>query len=292
MPKRKPPHQVRSIVPGTSLTDYCQKAFPLLGSRTAVKKAVADGRLLVNGKPALLHTLLKKGDRLQLKGPGLPKARKFDQELPVVWEDDHLIIVNKPGGIATNGDRVQTVENALAGKVPRPALPDALPRPIAVHRIDLPTKGLVLLAKTKSALVAMSQAFENSQVKKTYYAVVHGQPSQQGTFDAPIDGKTAVTHFKNLRSAPSRMYGHLSLLELKPVTGRTHQLRIHLQLAGHLIVGDKHYAKGQDTILGKGLFLCACQLTFQHPVTGDSVDVSIPPPSRFTKTLDREEARR
>lgn len=291
MPKRQPKHRVRSITPGTSLTDYCRKAFPLLGSQTAVKKAIADERLLINGQPAQPHTVLKKGDQLQLKGAGLPKARKFDQELPVVWEDDHLIIINKPGGIATNGDRIQTVENALAGKVPPPPLPDALPRPVAVHRIDLPTKGLVLLAKTKSALMDMSRAFEDNAVKKAYQAVVHGQAPKEGSFDSPIEGKTAITNFRTLRTVPSLVYGHLSLVELRPVTGRTHQLRIHLQQAGHLIVGDKQYASGSDTILGKGLFLCACQLSFKHPVTGEAVDVSIRTPRRFTKTLDREEAR-
>jgi RluA family pseudouridine synthase len=291
MPKRQQKHRVRSITPGTSLTDYCRKAFPLLGSKTAVRKAIADGRLLVNGQPAQLQTMLQQGDQLQLKGAGQPKARKFDQDLPVVWEDDHLLIVNKPGGIATNGDRVQTVENALAGSIPPPPLPDALPRPVAVHRIDLPTKGLVLLAKTKSALMSMSQAFEDNQVRKAYQAVVHGQPPAAGTFDAPIDGKTAVTHFQTLRTVPSQVYGHLSLLELQPVTGRTHQLRIHLQQAGHLIVGDKHYAKDKDTILGKGLFLCACRLSFTHPHTGEKVEVRVRPPRRFLKTLDREEGR-
>lgn len=90
---------------------------------------------------------------------------------------------------------------------------------------------------------------------------------------------------------PSQVYGHLSLLELQPVTGRTHQLRIHLQQAGHLIVGDKHYAKDKDTILGKGLFLCACRLSFTHPHTGEKVEVRVRPPRRFLKTLDREEGR-
>lgn len=291
MPKRQQKHRVRSITPGTSLTDYCRKAFPLLGSKTAVKKAVADGRLLVNGKPAELQTVLQKGDRLQLKGAGLPKARKFNQDLPVVWEDDHLIVVNKPGGIATNGDRVQTVENALAGSIPPPPLPDALPRPVAVHRIDLPTKGLVVLAKTKNALMAMSQAFEDNKVKKAYQAVVHGQPPPGGTVEAPVDGKPAITHFQTLRTVPSKVFGHLSLVALRPVTGRTHQLRLHMKQEGHLILGDKQYAEGKETILGKGLFLCACRLAFDHPKSGKPIQIAIQPPRKFSKTLDREAER-
>ncbi|NBC09199.1 MAG: RluA family pseudouridine synthase [Bacteroidetes bacterium] len=288
MAKQK--HTVRQLPKGTNFIDYCRRAFPLLGSKTAVKKAVAGQRLLRNGRPARLTDLLQKGDRLELKGAGLPKARKFDKELPVVLQDDHLIIVNKPAGIAVNGNRVQTVENALAGLPPSPEA-DALPRPVAVHRIDLPTKGLVLLAKTKSALMALSQAFEDNEVDKAYQAVVHGQPPPQLTVDTPIDGKEAITKVETLRTVPSHVFGHLSLVELKPITGRTHQLRIHLQQQGHLIVGDKAYAKGQKTILGKGLFLCACALSFAHPATGKGINVRIDPPRRFGKTLDREERR-
>ena len=196
MPKRQQKHRVRGITRGTSLTDYCRTAFPLLGSKTAVKKAIADGRLLVNGQPARLQTVLQKGDQLQLRGAGLPKARKFDQDLPVVWEDDHLVIVNKPGGIATNGDRVQTVENALAGSILPPPLPDALPRPVAVHRIDLPTKGLVLLAKTKSALMSMSQAFEDNQVKKPIRRWCTGNRQLSAPLMRPLMAKRQLPIFK------------------------------------------------------------------------------------------------
>lgn len=291
MAKRKQEHHVRELPDKPDLIDYCRQAFPLLGSKTAVKKAIGGQRLLLNGRPLRFSDQLKKGDRLELKGAGLPKARKFDQELPVVWQDDHLIIINKPAGIAVNGDRIKTVENALAGTVPLSPQADALPRPVAVHRIDLPTKGLVLLAKTKQALMKMSEAFEQNEVQKAYQAVVHGQPPARFTIDQPIEGKPACTEVETLRSVPSQVFGHLSLMRLQPVTGRTHQLRIHLQQEGYLIVGDKAYAGHQKTILGKGLFLCACELSFAHPISGEPVQVKINPPRRFSKTLDREEQR-
>lgn len=284
-------HRVKKDLPHTRLLDYCSEAFPLLGSRTAVKKAIADGRLLRNGRPVQPNDPLRKGDRLELKGAGLSKARKYDRDLPVVYEDDHLIVVNKPGGLAVNGPRVQTVENALAGNVRPSPEADALPRPVAVHRIDVPTKGLVLLAKTKEALIRLSKAFEENEVRKEYQAVVHGQPPREGTIDDPIEGKEAITRFETLRTAPSRVYEHLSLLRLRPVTGRTHQLRIHLRGRGHLIVGDKAYAGRQRTILGKGLHLCACRLAFEHPVTGEPIDLRIDPPRRFNKLLQRETKR-
>lgn len=290
MPKPTLQHRVRKIAPGTTLTDYCQQAIPLLGSRTAVKKAVHSKRLLLNGRPARLNDPLQTGDQLTLTGTGLPKARKFEQEIPVVWEDSHLIVVNKPAGIAVNGDRIRTLENALAGSVEPSGEPDALPRPVAVHRIDLPTQGLVLLAKTKQALMAMSQAFEHNKVHKQYIAVVHGRPAPQGTTRAPLQGKPAETKWECRRTVPSRDFGHLSLLELSPVTGRTHQLRLHMQKLGHLIVGDKQYAGPQKTVLNKGLMLCACYLSFQHPTTQKPIAIKILPPPKFEKLLDREEA--
>lgn len=284
-------HRVKKDLLHISLVDYCSEAFPLLGSRTAVKKAIADGRLLRNGRPAHLTDTLQKGDRLELKGAGLSKARKYDRDLPVVYEDDHLIVVNKPGGLAVNGNRTSTVENALAGSSRPSPEPDALPRPVAVHRIDLPTKGLVLLAKTKQALIRLSKAFEENEVRKEYQAVVHGQTPGEGTIDDPIEGKEAITRFETLYTAPSRVYEHLSLVKLCPVTGRTHQLRIHLQGRGHLIVGDKAYAGRQPTILGKGLHLCACRLVFEHPATGQPIDLKIHPPEKFNKLLQRETKR-
>jgi len=284
-------HRVDFIAQGTSLTDYCKEAFPLLGSKTAVKKAIATGRLLVNGELAQFSTRLKVGDQLELQGSGLPKARKFDKDLPVIFEDDYLIVVRKAAGIAVNGTRIKTVENALAGQVRPSSQPDALPRPIAVHRLDVPTKGLVLLAKTKEALMRMSKAFAGGEVRKEYTAVVHGKPPKSGTVDQPVHKKEALTEFDTLRSVPSRVYKHLSLVKLRPITGRTHQLRIHMKQAGHLIVGDKQYAQAQKTILGKGLFLCATKLVFRHPFTDEPLVLTTPPPKRFAKTLDREKKR-
>ncbi|MCB0550779.1 MAG: RluA family pseudouridine synthase [Phaeodactylibacter sp.] len=294
MPRKRPQHtahQVKDVAPNTRLIDYCRRAFPLLGSKTAVKKAIAGGRLLHNGKPARMEAIVRKGDQLELQGAGLQQARDFDMELEILYEDDYLLVANKPAGIAVNGNRIKTLENAVAGALKPSGQPDALPRPVAVHRIDVPTRGLVLLAKTKSALISLSRAFEQNAVRKEYVAVVHGKLPEKGIIDAPIQGKEAVTKFETVEVAPSRVFKHLSLARLRPVTGRTHQLRIHLQGNGHLIVGDKAYAGKQQTILGKGLFLCACRLEFTHPAANEPVVVEIPPPPRFLKLLERERER-
>ena len=286
----KQAHRIKSVKPNTRLTDYAAQVFPILGSRTAAKKAIAAGTLLVNDELSEEGAFVKKGDVLILKIKAAKKP-KVHIDLPVVFEDDYLIVINKPAGIAVNGNRNKTVENAIISIAKKSYETDALPSPVAVHRIDVPTKGLVLLAKTKSALIQLSKAFQNSQVQKTYWAIVHGKSPAKGRINQPLQGKEAITDFETIKVVPSRIFKHLSLVKLSPVTGRTHQLRIHLKDAGHLIMGDKQYAGRTKTVLGKGLFLAACQLIFTHPVSGQTMDLAIQPPLRFKKFLERERKR-
>jgi len=282
-------HRIKSVPPNTRLTDYAAKIFPILGSRTAAKKAIAAQTLLVNDQPATEGDFVKKGDVLILKIKTAKKPKvKLAVDLPIVFEDDYLLVVNKPAGIAVNGNRNKTVENAVAAIAKQSNQPDALPSPRAVHRIDVPTKGLVLLAKTKSALIQLSKAFQNNEIQKTYLAVSHGKAQPKGQIDELIQGKKAITNYQTLKVVPSRIFQYLSLIQLQPITGRTHQLRIHLNNLGHLIVGDKEYAARQRTILGKGLFLCAQQLEFVHPITKKSMNLSVEMPRRFQKLLERE----
>lgn len=283
--------QVSGLKSPQSLVEYCQQVFAILNSKTAVNKALAGGRLLKNGQKARSGDTVQNGDQLKLKDFGLSKARSFDAEVEIVFEDDFLIIINKPAGIAVNGNRIKTVENALAGVAQASTQADALPYPVAAHRIDVPTKGLVLLAKTKMALANLAKAFQENRVKKEYVAVVHGKSPEKGRIDQALKGKKAITHFETIQVAPSKVFQHLSLVRLMPVTGRTHQLRIHMQQQKHLIVGDKEYAGRQRTILGKGLFLCACRLQFAHPETGKVMDIQIDPPNRFEKLIQREKER-
>ena len=273
------------------IIDFGSTAFPILGSKSATKKAIAAERILINGKVERFSYVLRKGDVIELHGSGVHKVKKYDMELETVFEDPFLLIVNKPGGIAVNGNRFKTIENAVADRNFNNKQPDKLPRPVAVHRIDVPTCGLVMLAKTKSALIRLSRGFQKNKVKKEYLAVVHGQPPTKGRIFKPVDGKDAATKYECLRTVPSRNYKFLSLVRLMPVTGRTHQLRIHMTGAGHLIVGDKLYSEAQKTILGKGMLLCACRLEFAHPWTGKPVVAEISPPLKFSKVMAREEQR-
>jgi len=270
---------------------YCAKAFPILGSKTAAKKAIAKGRLSWNGKSAQLNTQIKNGDKLVLQPAPRKKTKKIEVDLKILFEDDHLMVIHKPAGIAVNGNRNTTVENALADKNQNNPLPDALPQPVAAHRIDLPTIGIVLLAKSKSALIHLGKAFQNNKIKKEYIAVVHGKPPSKGKVNHPIQHKNAETEFEVVETVPSKIFKHLSLVKLIPITGRTHQLRIHMKQEGHLIVGDKMYADNQKTILGKGLLLCARGVSFQHPKTKKTINLQIAIPPKFTKILQREKER-
>ncbi len=279
---------VRSIKPRTRIVDYAGDVIPLLGSKSAAKKAIDTGRLYLNGRKANSGDFVNKGDSIQLKGTGISKIKAYITDVDVIYEDESLIIVNKPGGIAVNGNRFKTMENALIGVAKDSKEMDALPRPIAVHRIDVPTKGLVMFAKTKSALIKLGTAFQNGEIEKEYQAVVHGQLPKEGKFDQLVDGKKSVTTFENIKTIESRIFGFLSLAKLFPKTGRKHQIRLHLKENGYLVLGDKMYAEKRKTILGKGMFLCSCRLAFQHPKTNEKKDIRIKPPKRFLKLMDRE----
>lgn len=280
--------KIKDLDKSMNIIDYCAAYVGLLGSRTATKKALHKKALRLNGKNAVASNRVQNGDWLELRVHTVSSKAAPSVPIPLVYEDDYLVIVNKPGGIAVNGTRHKTVENGIKNSIQKSKQMDAFAIPVAAHRLDVPTKGLVILAKTKSALIAINKAFQAGTVHKTYQAIVHGQPAATGIINQPIQGKQARTKYRVLHTVPSRLFQHLSLLELDLLTGRTHQLRIHLQQQGHLIVGDKQYAGQQKTILGKGLFLCACQLAFLHPITKKPLQIEIPTPSRFSKLLERE----
>jgi len=288
--KEKWTHIVEGVIDRIRVSDYCGPKIAILGSKSATKKALSAGRILINGMVAKSADFLKNGDQLTVIGSGISKIKKYDIEVPIAYEDDYLIIVQKPAGIAVNGNRYKTLENALAD-TEISTQKDALPRPVATHRIDVPTRGLVMLAKTKSSLIELARLFKEKKIRKKYYAIVHGDASAISKIDEPIGGKASATLVRTITTVPSRVFGHMSLLELSPLTGRTHQLRIHLQSCGHLILGDKEYAVGQKTILGKGLFLCAAGLSFTHPFTMKHVNVELDVPGKFARIIKREKER-
>jgi len=167
---------------------------------------------------------------------------------------------------------------------------DALPFPKPVHRLDNPTAGILIVAKTKSAQIGLYQQFERQEISKTYQAIVIGKTAINGEIHSAVAKKEAFTSYETLQTVPSLLNGHLSHVKLVPKTGRTHQLRIHLASINHPIIGDQIHGKAVENYK-KGMFLCATSIQFAHPKTKEKCSFAIEPPNKYKKILEREAKR-
>ena len=261
--------------------------FVALASRSQARKTIKAERLLVDMAPCRSAWFVRAGNRLTLllpEGPSLPVLRL---KLTIPYLDDWMAVVVKPPGIHVRGNHARTVHRAMRHNLSLSPKPDALPDPDPVHRLDFRTSGLLLVARTASARMGLSQAFEKRRIFKRYRAVVLGALSGSGEIDTPLDGRSALSRWSAVRSVRSLKTGWLTEVDLFPVTGRTHQLRRHITDLGHPILGDDLYFNG-PILRGNGLFLCAVEQRLAHPVTGEEVHVCIDPPAKFTTHLARE----
>ena len=295
-PKIIAEHTVKELAKPSRLSDYLCGKFQQLPSRKSVKKAIRNERIIHNGQIATTGIWVKLGDKINLIAAENKPRTPFQRSLKVIYEDDFLAIVNKPAGLVTSGNRFKTLENALPQNLTTSPLPDAWHYPKPVHRLDSATRGLIIVSKASKAHILLSAMFEKRAVKKVYHAVVVGKTPEKGLITKPVaaagESETdAVTEFKTISSTLSLRNGHLSLVQLMPHTGRTHQLRIHLADLGHPIVGDTLYGKKGKTLLHKGLFLAATQLRFTHPIHKKVIDCSIEIPNKFKSLLLREKQR-
>ncbi|TDW31501.1 RluA family pseudouridine synthase [Cryobacterium psychrophilum] len=213
-------------------------------------------------------------------------------DLTVVYDDDSIIVINKPSGVAAHpsiGWTGPTVPGALAAAGYRIATSGAAERAGIVHRLDVGTSGLMVVAKSEIAYTALKRAFHDREVEKIYHAVVQGHPDPlAGTIDAPIgrhpssawkfavtsEGKHAITHYETLEAFPSA-----SLLEIHLETGRTHQIRVHMAAQRHPCVGDAMYGADPSITARLGLgrqWLHAKQLAFTHPGSNEWVTFNAP----------------
>ena len=223
-------------------------------------------------------------------------------ELTVVYDDDDIVVIDKPVGVAAHpsvGWTGPTVLGALAAAGFRISTSGAAERAGIVHRLDAGTSGLMVVAKSERAYTALKRAFHDREVEKIYHAVVQGHPDPlTGTIDAPIgrhprsdwrfavivDGKPSITHYETIEAFPSA-----SLLEIHLETGRTHQIRVHMAAQRHPCVGDAMY--GADPTLSARLgltrqWLHAVQLAFRHPATGEWVSFTTDYPADLQHALD------
>lgn len=281
-------HIISEIGEQVRFMDYCYGLFPQLPSKKGVKKAIKNEELLLNGKKVEGSRWLKEGDEITLVDLQLSIPKPYEISLDIIYEDEYLAIINKPAGIITSGNQFKTIENALVHNIRKSNLEDALKWAKPVHRLDAPTSGLLICSKTKMAHILLGKLFEEKKVQKTYQAIVQGKTEKHGVIQEDINGQKAVTTFQTIQTVPSLQNGNISLLEVSPQTGRTHQIRIHLSQMGYPIIGDKLYGKEGNILKNKGLFLAAIDLDFEHPITQEKLQIYIAAPHKFDSLIERE----
>lgn len=272
-------------------SDYACEVFVSIPSRKGIKNAIKRGDFLIDGTKGETGTWIKPGQRIELLADESTLPKEYDLELEVVYEDEHIAVVNKPAGIPVNGNSFRTVENSLPRNIKKSLEPDALRRPKPVHRLDVPTSGLLLIAKTMKAQVSLGDQFERKIIRKRYSAIVQGMLPSPGHIESQVEGRDAATDYSPVKHVRSLKNEWLTLVELYPLTGRTHQLRRHMAELNHPIAGDSLYGREGDVFKGKGLFLAAVELIFNHPFTGEKMTLKIVDPEKFRTYLEREERR-
>ncbi|MBA6155296.1 RluA family pseudouridine synthase [Tenacibaculum sp. S7007] len=274
-------HKVPKSEDHTRLQEYGVGIFSKNPTKSGLKKAIKKGLVFVDGKLASTALFIKGDETIELFEIENNK-REFHFPLEVLFEDDYLAIIYKPAGILVNGNSFATIDNALSQNLQKSSQSDAV-RPRPVHRLDYPTSGLLLTGKTNASIIALNKLFENKEIQKTYHAITIGRMKQGGGIDINIDSKKALTQFKVLQTVKSERFKFLNLVELKPKTGRKHQLRKHLLAINNPILGDKEYYIKDLILNGKGLYLHASSLEFTHPFTKEEISISKELTKKFQK---------
>ena len=294
-------------------------------TRTKIQLAITYNLVLVNGQPTKANYRVRPYDKIKVELPKPPSLDHIIAEnipLNIIYEDDALLIVNKPAGMVVHpaaGHWSGTLVNALVYHFKNlPNKNGTIGRPGLVHRIDKDTSGLLVIAKTEEALVALAKQFYDHSITRKYHALVWGEPkNENGTIDINIGrskqerqsmaicqdeskGKRAITHYEVVKKM-----GHVSLITCRLETGRTHQIRVHMKHLGHTIFGDTQY--GGNQILSGQHFssykafvnncfehmprqaLHASSLGFIHPTTKQAIHFESELPSDFKKVIEKWE---
>lgn len=285
-------------------------------SRARLQRLIENEDVLVNGKSSKPSYKLRENDEIEVELIAPPTDAFVPENIPIeiVYEDDTLVVVNKPAGLVVHpaaGMPSGTLANALAYHFQQLPGGGTGVRPGLVHRLDRDTSGLLVVAKTESALENLSDQFRDRTVFKSYVALVHGRVvSNSGKIDQPLardpsnrtrmavvrGGRNALTLFRVRRA-----FDRFTLLDVELKTGRTHQIRVHLAWLKHPVVGDETYGGGRDnTIQDPRLrarvrslnrqFLHAEKLGFTHPKTGEWVKFESTLPEELSSLLESLEA--
>jgi 23S rRNA pseudouridine1911/1915/1917 synthase len=315
---------------GVRLDAYLAKAIPDI-SRARVVLLIENGQVTVDAKPGKASHKLKGGELIEIEGDPQPQplnATPEDIPLTIVYEDADLAVLDKPAGMMVHAGSGApehnrgTLVNALLfhlgkGLSPQLSTLGGELRPGIVHRLDKQTSGLIVVAKNDLTHRKLGEMFSERRLRKSYLALVHGWPAQDsGTISLPISrdvirrtrmttrragGRTAVSHWKVLERIDGP-YGRFTLLSVRIETGRTHQIRVHMQSLGHAVVGDTLYGaprtlipsspKGAPRVEAESLslernFLHAAELEFEHPRSGKKLDLRAPLPAELEQFLQQ-----
>ena len=269
-------------------------------SRSRIRKLIDDGHVTVDCRPCKASTRLVAGQKvtLEVPSPSSAELRPWDVPLSVLFEDEHLIVIDKPAGMTVHpapGNEDHTLANAVLAHAPDIEGVGGERRPGIVHRLDKDTSGLIVVAKNERTHAHLSDQFKGREVNKVYLALVAGHPSpSEADIDAPIGrhphdrqrmaivstGRPAITRYRVVTS-----YSRSTLVEALPRTGRTHQIRVHLASVGHPVVGDAVYGRSVQGLSRQ--FLHAHRLAFLHPDMREPVSFSAELPSDLRSYLDR-----
>lgn len=288
------------IVPAAAarsrLDQYVAAALAPEYSRAWVGRMIKAGLVKLNGAPARAAATLRPGDRIELAAPPAPAPLPPPWPAPaldVIFADDELIVVNKPAGLTVHqapGHPDATLVDALLARFPELAAmaePDGVMRPGIVHRLDKDTSGVIVVARTPFARAALARQFKERTVRKFYLAIVHGVVARDRiTIDRPVGRHPTERKRMSVRShKPRAAVSHVTVLHrlvdttlvgVRPETGRTHQIRVHLAAIGHPCVGDPLYGRrGTDASLQRQA-LHALRLEFDHPRTGCRLGFTAP----------------
>lgn len=283
---------------GERLDRHLAHVLPEL-SRSRIQQLIRAGLITVDDKPTKPGMLVETGMQVTLRIPPPPSATPLVAQpfpLDVVYEDEELLVIAKPAGLVVHpgaGHTHNTLVNALLARCPTLSTGES-DRPGIVHRLDRDTSGLLIVAKTERALEHLRAQFKQHRVQKSYLALVHGcPPTPQGVIEAPVGrdprwrqrmavipgGRAARTAYQQLTSL-----GDYTLLCVRPETGRTHQIRVHLAWLGIPVAGDRVYGRRREQVPMPRQFLHAWQLSFEHPA-GMHLSLKAPLPTDLRTVL-------
>ncbi|HLE71387.1 MAG TPA: RluA family pseudouridine synthase [Vicinamibacteria bacterium] len=274
-------------------------------SRAQAKRWIEEGRVTVDGRPVRASRICRGGERVEVAIPPPAPATPVPEAIPldILYEDRHIVVVNKRAGMVVHpapGHACGTLVNALLAHTTDLSGIGGVMRPGIVHRLDSGTSGVMVVAKNDRAHRSLQAQFQKRSVSKVYLALAHGTTPERFAIDRPIgrdvlhrtkissrtrSPREAMSEGKRLERLPG-----CSLLEIRILTGRTHQIRVHLSEEGHPLVGDRDYGAPSKAIRLLRNFerpaLHAFRLEFQHPETGERVSFEAPLPDDITRLLD------